>query len=134
VTPGDVGEGDRVGLEIGGDRIERRHLPAPIELEDDVRPRLAGDRSGGVAAAVAGHHHPQELARVVEGEGVGDPPPDRRLLVVRRDREGDPRKLGGLGRGRRGPAAQPRLRREQQGIAHVRVDEQPDRGPEGDLD
>ena len=79
-------------------------LPPRRQVEDEVGAGGAGALDGGVGGAVGGDDQLEPLARVVEGEGVGDLGGDHLLLVIGGDDQGDAGG-GSLRRSRRLPAS-----------------------------
>ena len=84
-----VGEGEQVAGRDLGSGVEGGDLAPGRQLEHEVGAGGAGALGGGIGGAVGGDDDPQPLARVVEGERVGDLGGDHLLLVVGGDDQGD---------------------------------------------
>ena len=89
-----VGEGEDLAGGLLGGGVEGGDLAARRQLEDEVGAGGAGELGGAVGGAVGGDDQLQAVARVVEGERVGDFRRDHLLLVV----GGDDQRDGGQAR------------------------------------
>ena len=111
-----------------------RDLAAAAEVEHAVGARLARELDGAVRRPVGGDDQLEPVARVVERERVArpcarSPPPRRARRRSATPTGGSPARPAGAGAPAH-PASAPTAQR----VGDVRVDEQRDRGPEGDLE
>ena len=80
-----VGEGHDLPARSLYGRVLSDDLAAARELEHEVGASVARMLGSGVRAAVAGHDHLEQLARIVQRERIGDLRADHCLLVMRGD-------------------------------------------------